>query len=189
MKLVIKRVILRLLTNIQVRYYKFISVGKNFRIVGNCSVSKNTVEIGDHCFINKNCSLTGYIKLGNFVMLAESVAMVGGDHNSESLEVPMIFAGRDKSRRIIVGDDVWIGHGAIIMHGVTIGDGAIIGAGSIVTKNIPPYSIAVGSPAKILRSRFSEKNRLIHEEMLKKYRDNGALNPKAMRTSSSLNPE
>jgi acetyltransferase-like isoleucine patch superfamily enzyme len=58
--------------------------------------------------------------------------------------------------KTVIGNDVWIGVGTIILPGVTIGDGAIIGAGSIVTKNIPPYAIAAGNPAKIIKYRFSE---------------------------------
>ena len=58
---------------------------------------------------------------------------------------------------ITIGNDVWIGDGAFIKNGVTIGDGAIIGARAVVTKDIPPYAIVVGVPAKILKYRFSEQ--------------------------------
>jgi acetyltransferase-like isoleucine patch superfamily enzyme len=61
------------------------------------------------------------------------------------------FSGKEPAR---IGNDVWIGHGAKIMWGVTIGDGAVIGAGSVVTKDIPPYAIVAGVPAKIIRYRF-----------------------------------
>ncbi len=57
---------------------------------------------------------------------------------------------------IILGDDVWVGINVIICSGITIGQGAVIGAGSVVTKDIPPYSIAVGNPAKVIKKRFSE---------------------------------
>ncbi|WP_367363951.1 CatB-related O-acetyltransferase [Candidatus Tisiphia endosymbiont of Nedyus quadrimaculatus] len=61
-----------------------------------------------------------------------------------------------KSRNTVVGNDVWFGTNAVIMPGVTIGDGAIIGAYAVVTKDVPPYSIAVGNPSRIIRKRFSE---------------------------------
>ena len=57
----------------------------------------------------------------------------------------------------VIGNDVWVGHKAIIMPGVKIGDGAIIGAGSMVTKDVPPYAIAAGVPAKVLRKRFDDQ--------------------------------
>ncbi|WP_140538245.1 DapH/DapD/GlmU-related protein [Mesorhizobium sp. B1-1-8] len=57
---------------------------------------------------------------------------------------------------VTVGNDVWIGHGAIMLPGVAIGDGAVVGAGAVVTKDVPPYAIVVGSPAKVIRYRFSE---------------------------------
>lgn len=69
----------------------------------------------------------------------------------------MIECGRDESRPVIIGDDVWIGHGAILMHGVSIGCGAIVAAGSIVTKDVPPFAIFGGNPAQMLRWRFPSK--------------------------------
>ncbi|WP_459129084.1 LbetaH domain-containing protein [Guggenheimella bovis] len=66
------------------------------------------------------------------------------------------FFDRRHSRVTTIGNDTWIGHGAIIMPEVTIGDGAIVGSGSVVTKDVEPFSIVVGNPAKFLRYRFSE---------------------------------
>ncbi|GIL37979.1 chloramphenicol acetyltransferase [Roseiterribacter gracilis] len=65
------------------------------------------------------------------------------------------FAWR-KSFRTVIGPDVWIGHGALLMSGVKVGTGAIIGAGSVVTKDVPPYTIVVGNPGRIIRHRFDE---------------------------------
>mgnify|MGYP006274356201 CR=1 FL=1 len=61
-----------------------------------------------------------------------------------------------EAQRTVVGHDTWIGHGAIIMPKVTVGTGAVIGAGAVVTRDIPPYAVAVGVPAKVVRRRFSE---------------------------------
>lgn len=73
------------------------------------------------------------------------------------LDVKDITSAWDRKGDIIIGNDVWIGYEAVIMSGVTIGDGAIIGARSVVTKDIPPYTIVGGVPARQIRRRFSEE--------------------------------
>jgi phosphonate metabolism protein (transferase hexapeptide repeat family) len=62
-----------------------------------------------------------------------------------------------KENRVVLGPDVWIGHGAVLMPGVSVGTGAIIGSGSVVTKNVPDYAIVAGNPAKLIRRRVSEE--------------------------------
>ena len=72
------------------------------------------------------------------------------------LDVQNITTAWDNKGDIIIGNDVWIGYEAVILSGVTIGDGAIIGARAVVTKDVPPYTIAGGVPAKAIRKRFAE---------------------------------
>jgi hypothetical protein len=74
------------------------------------------------------------------------------------------ITGHPKSKGdVVIGNDVWIGTEAVIMSGVTIGDGAVIGARAVVAKDVPPYSIAVGNPARVVKTRFDQKtvNRLL----------------------------
>ena len=68
------------------------------------------------------------------------------------------FIGETKENYVIIGNDVWIGKGAKIMEGVTIGDGAIVAAYAVVTKDVPPYAIVGGIPAKLIRYRFDSKD-------------------------------
>lgn len=106
-----------------------------------------------------------YLKIGNYCSLAGNVVFIlGGEHSTKMVStfpfarhVYNIPDNPDEATKgpIIVGDDVWIGHGAIILSGVTIGQGAVIGAGSVVTKNVPPYAIFVNGSVK--KYRFSEE--------------------------------
>lgn len=112
-----------------------------------------SISIGDYVSINrgvkifnssfKNCK----IFIGNNVRIGPEVKILGGTHNYFYKDLPDI--GKD----VIINNDVWIGCDAIIMPGVEIGQGAVIGAGSVVTKDIPPWSIAVGNPARVIKKR------------------------------------
>ncbi len=103
--------------------------------------------------------------IGNYCSIAPNVTfLLGGEHNYDTLTTYPFAVLKFKSKiteapskgMIVIQDDVWIGIGATILSGVTISQGAIIGAGAVVTKDIPPYSIAVGNPAKVIKKRFSE---------------------------------
>lgn len=110
--------------------------------------------IGDNVSINRNCSIYGSyynkdirIIIGNNVALGPEIIIFAASHNYHDLGLP------DYGKSVYIGDFVWIGGGAIILPGVSIGEGAVIGAGSVVTKDIPPWSIAVGNPAKVIKKR------------------------------------
>ena len=107
------------------------------------------------------------LKIGNFVSIADGVKfLLGGNHRGENFSTypfNILICGDvpDKDLiskgSIVVEDDVWIGLDAMILSGVKIGKGAIIGAGSVVAKDIPPYAIAVGNPAKVVKYRFEDE--------------------------------
>jgi len=120
----------------------------------------------EYAFVNYGCTVGVNVELGRYVMLAPRVAIVGGDHRTDEPGVPMIFSGREIVPRTTIEDDVWVGYGAIVMAGVRIGRGAIVAAGAIVTKDIPPYEIHGGIPARKLSDRFTPEQRAIHDKML-----------------------
>jgi len=126
------------------------------------------VSIGKHSYgmLNMvNSDPYERLILGNFVSIAEGVVfVVCGDHRTETVSTfPFRWSleGRGETAiskgPVIVEDDVWIGTNSIILSGVTIGKGSIIAAGSVVAKDVPPYAIVGGVPAKVIKYRFSEE--------------------------------
>jgi len=112
------------------------------------------IEIGDNSGIGINASLntSGGIIIGNNVMMGPDVVISTQDHRHDDATNPMIDQGYVKAP-IIIEDDVWIGTRAIILSGVRIGKSAIVGAGAVVTKDVPPFSVVGGNPAKVLKTR------------------------------------
>lgn len=101
----------------------------------------------------------GNLKVGKFCSIANDVTIfVGGEHNTKSISsFPFTPKNHYSKGDVTIGNDVWIGKSATILSGITIGDGAVIGANSVVTKNVEPYSIVAGNPAKIIKHRFNDE--------------------------------
>jgi acetyltransferase-like isoleucine patch superfamily enzyme len=110
------------------------------------------VKIGSNCQINENVFIQGAI-IGSNVMIAPNVSILTKGHAFDDTEIPMVKQGNTNELIPLIEDDVWIGRNAIIMPGITIGKGSIIGAGAVVTKDVKPFSIVGGVPAKLLRNR------------------------------------
>ena len=134
-----------------------ISVGSGFFCASGCRVSsERSIKIGKNFYMGFNCHLGAEMIIGNDVMFASSVAVVGGDHKIDNITGPIKNSGRDIFKTTIFNDGCWVGHGAIVMHGVTIGAGAVVAAGSVVTKDVEPDSIVAGNPAKFIRYRKND---------------------------------
>src|SRR5690606_22424638 len=128
------------------------NVHSTFYISGKSKISRDLVA-GAYSFIAGNCTIYPQVVIGRYTMLAPEVKIIGEDHNFHFPHKPMIFSGRPNQTKTIIGDDVWIGSRSIIMKGVKIGDGAIVAANSVVTKDVEPYAIVAGVPAKIIKYR------------------------------------
>jgi acetyltransferase-like isoleucine patch superfamily enzyme len=125
------------------------------------------IVIGSDVGIGHNCLLQCDLLIGNKVLIAANVAMVGSDdHRTDLVGTAMWDAGRGDARRVIVEDDVWIGHGAIILSGSRIGRGSVIGAGALIVGDVEPYSVMVSGKAQLLRGRFSPEDAARHDAIL-----------------------
>jgi len=120
-----------------------------------------------HSFCGYNCEIIN-VEIGSFSSIANHVIIGGGMHPIDWVSTsPVFYKGKDSvkakfseferevPRRTTIGNDVWIGECALIKQGITIGHGAVIGMGSVVTKDVAPYTIVGGCPAKVIRSRFT----------------------------------
>lgn len=136
-----------------------VKIGKNFRVSG----WKNII-VGNHVAFGENMmimSTKAKIIIGDYVMFGPNVTVISGDHRIDVIEKPMALIDdseklEQNDKEVIFKGDNWIGAGSIILKGVTVGYGAVIGAGSVVTKDIPDYAVAAGTPAKIIKYRDSK---------------------------------
>lgn len=160
----LKRIRMWLLLNFK---HRFISVGAGCYFGRDLWVRPDSVSVGSGTYIGPECWLASKVNIGNYVMLGPRVAFVGGDHRFDCVGVPSIESGRGNNLTATVGDDAWIGYGSVIMHGVVIGEGAVVAAGAVVTRDVLPYEIVGGTPAKRIRMRFTEPEIERHMEALR----------------------
>jgi len=117
-------------------------------------LNQRGIELGRRVYIGTNCCV-GICRIEDDVMLGSNVDIVSGkkQHNFDQLDIPMREQGGEFVK-IVIGEDSWIGNSSVIM--ANVGRKSIVAAGSVVVKDLPPFSIAGGNPAKILKSRLSE---------------------------------
>jgi acetyltransferase-like isoleucine patch superfamily enzyme len=146
--------------------------GKNFIFDPYSLFSFETIEVGNDVFIGPRANFGSIksIKIGNKVMFGPDTSILGGDHNTSQIGEYMAdvhWKLEENDLPVTIEDDVWIGAKAIILKGVTVGRGSIIAAGAIVVRDVPPYSIVAGIPAKVVKYRFEEKDLEQHKALLK----------------------
>jgi maltose O-acetyltransferase len=152
----------------------FGSYGKNFWFDPDGQYSFQNIYVGDDVSLGLRPTLIAALSsicIGNNVMFGPEVTIRGGNHRTDIVGRFMTDVGPEDKRLVddqgvIIDDDVWIGTRSIILHGVKIGRGAIVAAGAVVTKDVPPYAIVGGAPARVIKFRWNVNTILRHEEIL-----------------------
>ena len=131
-----------------------IEIGRDTSIHMGCFITGDKIKIGSNTVINRGSYLDGRVSLniGNNVNITHQTLIQTLTHDPQNPDFICVEGP------VSIGDHAWIGARAIILPGVTIGEGAVVGAGAVVTKDIPPFSIAVGNPAKVIKERQCDIN-------------------------------
>jgi acetyltransferase-like isoleucine patch superfamily enzyme len=130
--------------------FNAIVVGMRSVVEQHCTLNNmcGDIVIGDGCHIGLYNTLIGPVRMGNGVITAQNITISGLNHGLQNVE----------TAEIVLQDDIWIGSNSVVLPGVTIGKHSIVGAGSVVTHSIPPFSVAVGNPARVIKHYdFTEK--------------------------------
>ncbi len=125
------------------------SCGRKINIEKGAVFASN-ISIGNYSGIGINCRISGKCFIGNNVMMAPGVTIAPPNHIYERTDIPMNEQGMKKNKSVVIEDDVWICTNAIILDGIHIGEGAIVAAGAVVTKDVHPFSIVGGVPARVI---------------------------------------
>ena len=139
------------------------------RIPWNVSIwaPNKIVEFGDRVQFGRGCVIQCDIRFGNHILVANNVAFVGrNDHCIDIVGKTIWDSPRGLDQPTVIEDDVWIGHGSIILSGVKICRGAIVAAGSVVVKDVEPYTVVANVPAVFLKYRFTAEEVIRHEAAL-----------------------
>lgn len=146
-----------------------LTLGRYTEVGARTLVSESS--LGDYSYVVQDCEII-YAAIGRFCSVASHVRINPGNHPMErasqshfTYRASAYFEGeadepeffeRRRARPVAIGHDVWIGHAAVILPGRSVGDGAVVAAGAIVTRDVAPYAIVAGNPARVIRPRFSE---------------------------------
>lgn len=151
-------------------YKKFAQCGANVILSRNGLILRpEQIRLGDNVFISSGFRISAYqLKFGNNIMIGPNLVIECEDHIVDRVGVPMMnYSDSKKFGQVTIENDVWIGANVAILKNTTIREGAIVGACSLVNRDIPPYCIAYGVPARAQRPRFSNESLRAHLEMVR----------------------
>lgn len=151
-----KAVVIRRWVRMDVVPFNHFSIGNNSMIEDFTTVNNGVgdVVIGENSLIGLGNVIIGPVKIGNNVILAQNIVASGLNHNYDDVTQPIHQQGVNVAP-IVIEDDCWIGANTVVTAGVTIGKHSVVAAGAVVTKSIPPFSVAVGNPARVIK-RYDE---------------------------------
>ncbi len=147
-----RKAIIRRTARLDVFPYKRFEVGE-YSIIEDFTLLANAcgdVIMGKKVLIGCGSKIIGPITFGDNILLAQNVVLSGLNHDYEDPTRPIVEQGFNV-KEIVVEDGVWIGAGALVTAGVHIGRNSVVGAGSVVTRDVPPYSVVVGNPARVVK--------------------------------------
>lgn len=147
-----KRSTIRRFARLDILPTKQFELGKNSIVEDFTTINNGVgnVKIGDNTRIGIGNTVIGPVTIGNHVHLAQNVVLSGLNHNFQNAQKTISEQGVS-TKPITIANNCWIGANTVILAGVSIGQGSVIGAGSVVTKSIPPFSLAVGNPARVIK--------------------------------------
>lgn len=130
----------------------FVMHGSELHVYNFRGLPQSGIWVGRNCFLGEFTLIRGQggVHIGDNVLLAPRVQLLAVDHLYDDVTRPVIQQGI-RGRGITIEDGAWIGGGAIVLDGVRVGRNSVVGAGSVVTRDVPPYTVAVGSPARVIK--------------------------------------
>lgn len=139
-------------TRIDVLPFNNFVLGENSTIEDFATINNGVgdIIIGNRTRIGLGCVLIGPVKIGNDIMFAQNIVVSGLNHGYQDITIPPSLQ-KVETKETIIEDDVWIGANSVIVAGVTVGKHSVIAAGSVVTKNVEPFSVVAGNPARPLK--------------------------------------
>lgn len=151
------------------RRYGIVSMGKGFKWGYHLRIKPGCLVVGDYVFLGSYAWIIYPLVVGDLSLIATHFAIAGNDHGIDESGVPLRIAKPSvpfMELTTVIGSDVWIGQNVTLIHGVKIGRGAVVAAGSVVTKDVEPYSVVGGVPAREIRKRFTKDEIRRHEAAL-----------------------
>ncbi|QRQ99563.1 acyltransferase [Dyadobacter sandarakinus] len=157
-----KNVVIRRWVRMDVLPFNHFSIGDNSMIEDFTTINNGVgdVRIGDNSLVGLGNVIIGPITIGNNVILAQNIVASGLNHNYQNVRQPIHKQGVNMAQ-ITIEDDCWIGANTVITAGVTIGKHSVIAAGSVVTKDVPPYSVAVGNPSRRIKGYDEQQDQWV----------------------------